>query len=595
MANKTDLVEKWESRIKDGKLVQEEWIKTFRIADLDKYYEGHQRPANWQEDDWITVNILFANMKTQMDALYARAPQFVVRPTSTRLPAHPEVTKALEQQGLIRQSVANYLFKEKQYKREIKKSLLDAFIAFGVTKTFYEPYLEANPDKGKPFLDGNQLPAINRETGEELIQPAELLVSENFEVSRRNPLNIIFDPWADSRETLMWVAEEVEYTIEEIEDNELFSNTDGIVPTDVLTASIGDQVKKREKERKHGTEVVKNKGWGFAGDEKGKQQVVTCYEIYDLVENKIIVIAHGHDTELREDDTPAGIEGHPYKFLSFIERRDSPYPIPEIWNQLGVQDEYNVTRNQTLLHRKRYSRKYIVEEGAMEEDELSKLEEPYDGMVVKKKQGMKSPEPIIDASLDQAVYFDTAQLKKDFMDIAGSAGEGDIANIEKATVAALVDKRAEARTSGKQGEVEDFITDIAEDVIMLIDAELTIPMAVAIVGPAGQQWQPIGPGDIKTLHSEYSFEIIPGSMSPKNLDVERGQWLQFVQAVTLTPQIGMSEHLIRKTAEYFRITDETMIQELMTVLQAIMKQQQEGGQVGRPGVASQPGNSEGVA
>jgi len=584
--SKSDLVQEWEAKIKDGKEVRDTWIKTFRIADLDKYYEGFQRPSNWVEDDFFAVNLINPNIREQMDSLYARDPEFIVKPKTTQLPVTPEVTKFLELQGTLRQSAINYLFKEKRYRKEIKRALYDAFVKFGVVKTYYEPYLEGNEKAGENFLDKNQLPVIDRQTGEELKQPNELLVKEVFEVKRRNPLCIIFDPWADSIENCKWIAEEVEYTVEEIKNNDLFKNTEDIKATSIIRTGEGDQLKQKEKIRKKGDKLEGKRTTSFWGEkgEYDEQEVVTLYEIYDIENNQIIVIADGHELELREDPTPNGIEGHPYEFLIFQNRSDCAYPIPEIFNQLDVQDEYNITRNQIVLHRKRYGRKYECEEGAYHEDELSKLEEPYDGIIIKRKNGAHKLTAIEDPGLDQATYFDTQQLKGDFLDIAGGIGEGQFSKIEKATVAAGVEKRAQARRSGKEVEFYDFLSSISSKLLMLLEEEMTLPMSISVVGPAGQQWQSLHQGDINSLHSEFTHNVVIGSTSPRNLDSDRSSWLAFLQILGASPMIGASEHLLRITAEMFYITDEVLIQELLVISQKMQEQAAEQGQLGKPGV-----------
>jgi len=583
--SKSDLVEEWNAKIKDGKEVRDTWIKTFRIADLDKYYEGFQRPTSWPEEDFFSVNMINPNVKEQMDNLYGRNPEFVVKPKTTCLPVTPDVTKFLENQATLRQSAVNYLFKEKRFRKDIKRALYDAYVKFGVVKTYYEPYLEDNEKAGEPFTDNQGLPVIDRATGEGLKQPNQRLVNEVFEVKRRNPLCMIFDPWADSIENCKWIAEEVEYTVEEIKGNELFKNTSDIKSTSIITSGEGDQLKQNEKRRKKGDKLENKRStfsWGTKAD-YDEQEVVTCYEIYDIENNQLIVIADGHDMELMEDDTPNGIEGHPYEFLVFMDRSDSAYPIPEIFNQLGVQDEYNITRNQILLHRKRYGRKYEVEEGAYKEDELSKLEEPYDGMVIKRKSGSSSIKPIADPSLDQAVYFDTQQLKGDFLDIAGGLGEGQISKIEKATIGAMVQQRSQSRKAGKETEFHEFLSNISAKLVMLMEEEMTLPMAISIVGPAGQQWKQLHQGDIKSLHAEYNYNVVIGSTNPRNLDSDRSSWLAFLQILGANPLIGASEHILRTTAEMFYITDETLIQELLIISQKMQEAQKEG-QAGKPGV-----------
>ena len=321
-----------------------------------------------------------------------------------------------------------------------------------------------------------------------------------------------------------------------------------------------------------------------------KREIVYVWEIYDLKENRIICIAEGFDKELRNDPTPDGIEGHPYAFMWFVDRRNSPYPIPYIWHQLGPQDEYNITRNQIITHRKRFNRKYEVEEGALDDTELSKLEEPYDGMVIKTKGGSgKNINAIEDPSLDQAVYFDVNMLRKDFMDVAGEViPESDMAQIEKATVAQLVSNRQENRKRGVIGSVSDFLEQVARKLILLYENELTLPTLINIVGETGAEWKNLNPQNLFSGQGEFLYEVAADSLVPQTPEIERSTWVAFLQFVAMNPQISMSPTLLQKTARMFGVEDKVIIAELQAAAMRIIEQQKLQG--GQPGQASMSGD-----
>ena len=118
----TKLVHKWQARIDEGKVAQKKWSDTFRIADLDKYYEGHQKPSWWVDEQFIPINLIFSNVQTQLDNLTAGKPKFHVNPKRTML-FDPELHKTIEQQAKLRENTLNYIVGEENVSREIRKSL----------------------------------------------------------------------------------------------------------------------------------------------------------------------------------------------------------------------------------------------------------------------------------------------------------------------------------------------------------------------------------------------------------------------------------------------------------------------------------------
>ena len=582
----TDLVTEWLDQIKKGQATKKKWRDTFRVDDLDKYWEGYQQPNWWPQDTFITINLIFANVKTQLDGFKSVTPKFHVRPARTMI-GSVMLAQQLDQQASLREAVLNYHVREQSFKREMQKVVLDAFINFGVAKTFYTPYHRDNPNKGR-VIQGPTGP-VTDENGYIEKEAVTELYKENFLVQRRNPDDMLFDPFADSLETITWIAERIEMTVEEVKSNKLFKNTE-----DIKAFEVRQEDKELEQERKIGNDMAKPLSGGnssLPGDVTNKKrEIVYVWEIYDLKENRIICLAEGFNKELRNDPTPDGIEGHPYAFMWFVDRRNSPYPIPYIWHQLGPQDEYNITRNQIITHRKRFNRKYEVEEGAIDDTELSKLEEPFDGMVIKTKGGSgKNITAIEDPSLDQAVYFDVNMLRKDFMDVAGEViPESEMAQIEKATVAQLVSNRQENRKRGVIGSVSDFLEQVARKLILLYENELTLPTLINIVGETGAEWKNLNPQSLFSGQGEFLYEVAADSLVPQTPEIERSTWVAFLQFVAMNPQISMSPTLLQKTARMFGVEDKVIIAELQAAAMRIIEQQKLQG--GQPGQASMSGD-----
>ena len=78
---------------------------------------------------------------------------------------------------------------------------------------------------GEPILDSMGKPIINKTTENIELQPEVILSKENFLIERRDSRNIYFDPFADSIENIKWVAERIEYTLDEVKSNPIYTNT----------------------------------------------------------------------------------------------------------------------------------------------------------------------------------------------------------------------------------------------------------------------------------------------------------------------------------------------------------------------------------
>lgn len=583
MTEKNDTYYQWKNRIDIGLAFQKKWKQDFRVEELDAYWEGFQRPASWT-GEFIPINLIYANVKSQLDGL-SWNPSFSVRPARTHIPA-PSNLQMLDMQAQLRENTLNYFLSECNAKAELKKCTLDAYPHFGVAKICYKPFHKPHPQAGKGITSGGY-PIMNEE-GEEEVYPENELIDEKFYISRRNPSDILLDPYADSIENIKWVAERISYTPEEFENEPLFNNTSGVDAHNILSPSEQSPEELRKRPDGFVARITTGGNSSLAGNKDTSfEEVIYVWEIYDIVNRKIFCIVDNTNRIVREDNFPEWLEEHPYAFLYFNLRRNSAYPIPELYPQLGPQDEYNITRNQIITHRKRFNRKYEVREGTISDNELSKFEDPYDGLVIKTQTDGMAIRPIIEPSLDQAVYFDVEMLRKDFMDISGdSIPDSDIAKIEKTGVASLLNQRMQNRKSGKLAAVQEFIQQLGKKMMLLIEHELTLPVAIAINGPTGQAWQGINPDDFTRGLGEFSYEIAVGSLIPRDPDSERSSWIALLQFIDMNPNIGQSPLLLTKTAKMFGVEDKSLIQEIVNFALASQQQQMmQGGQPGQPSMS----------
>ena len=67
----------WEDRIHRAKAVRKNWKDQFKVDMGYDYFEGKQNPGHPAEE-WITINKIYAHIKSQLPALYSADPYFYV-------------------------------------------------------------------------------------------------------------------------------------------------------------------------------------------------------------------------------------------------------------------------------------------------------------------------------------------------------------------------------------------------------------------------------------------------------------------------------------------------------------------------------------
>lgn len=182
-----------------------------------------------------------------------------------------------------------------------------------------------------------------------------------------DPKDVLWDyrvkSWKDSR----WFAEEIVKSVEEVKKSELYTNTSRLTGT-INPAEGIEGVKRKERI-----------------DYKG--ELVRLIEIHDLVENKIITIADGHDKILREDED---YDIELYNQLVFAKTRPR-----RVWGKSIIQsiEEHMIALSKVYYYLIAHSksaglRKLLVESSMMTKEAVKALKSnkdmelvPMDGVI----------------------------------------------------------------------------------------------------------------------------------------------------------------------------------------------------------------------
>jgi len=570
----------WLQKISKAKDVKQNWYNNFRVALAYEYLEGRQKPPGWKVEDWITINLVYSNLRAELPTLYRTDPYFYVKLKKSYSP-NPLMVPYLEQFARKRASMLNYLKGELGLKEKMRLSILDSQFQFGCVKVHHEADLIDNPKKGEPQRDASGNVVMDEETGDILTEPDFLPANEAYKITRIHPNDILWDENAGPLEDdWSWVAQRIRSSLKDVQEDKRYDKS---VRDKVQATEASDDIKKQEEQRRK----------GLATSTQGKENdIVVKWEIYDIKHEQWMVVAEGCDDFLiKPSDLPAGIEGHPFAFLRFFLRDSSPYPIPPVSQQLDPQREYCDNRSRMVMHRKRFNRKYVAFQDAfISQDEITKLETGEDGTILMANLGTsQSPViPIQDAPLDAMNYQETLLLRKDFDDLAvGPNQRGSATGVDSATEAGIIEKRVQIQEGDDISQVVDFVTKIAEKLDMQIQVNITQAQAVKVTGPDGNEvWDFVSPKDYEDIEGEYQYSVNVGQMQPQLPEVERSQFTAVLNLFASAPQLLLSKKLTKKIFEMYNIFDEGLMDELLSIAQMMMS-----GQIPMPGQqGSTPGS-----
>ena len=576
MPRKTDKsrVKVWQNRVDASSKEYKKWEEKFRCKELYDYYEGFQWPDD--ERERYVINLVFPTIEARKPSLLFYRPKVKVEP----LPTHADdMGTVVEERAQLTQDTVNTFiqYKNTNFQDQTYMALLESFFRFGMIEVGYTADFIDNPNAGKPLLEDDGKTEI-----EGTIQPEQIPKEENLFI-KRIPAHT-FRVSMESQNDLgrnSWCGYYEWHYPADLKRNKQYKNTNTIKITGQVrseTAAIEDEESEEE---------------GAAGRYKNMAKV---WKIWDNRTKKKMVWVDGGDKFLVEKT----YRRLPFADLKFHERLDQYLPLPVVFNWKSPQDELNETREMQRTHRKRFYRRYTYVDGAIDIEEIEKLETGGDGVYAKSNRD-EPLRPVPDAPLDSAILRNIPLTKDDFREISGVGGDQrNVAESETATQAQIMDVRSRVRESWARVQVANWLARIARLMIEEIRDNFTLPMMIRInVDPlapsAGEQalktavlWQQI---QSEELVSSYDVSVDIESLSPMSEDAKRQQWTQLL-TIFSSPQLlaalSVSDVIMRKTLGYYGITSEREIQgfkqaiQQLLMMQIAMAQAQSGGGGGGP-------------
>lgn len=615
---------RWKARAELARKARRRWEEQWCVRILEEFYLGDQVRGEDKEQA-IFVNQFFATIEVMKPNILLHTPTFAVRSKQGR--PEPDRLQARLMEALLK-AIAE---QDQNLATDAALAFQQAFFRMGVLKVSYDPRLVPNPRAGEPMLQdigGGQVLPLFEESGEPVLEPAEILSDEVYSWDWVDASRLLLPDEGPNPRRWTWIGEEVEVSLEEAKADTRFSRYAKQLRANAMVQDDKGQ-----------TQAVSDLTLGSPEDEEKARLRYT--EAWDIIEKKLYIWADGQDFDdfLVEDDVPPGVEDHPYALLRLLPivgppELVSPWPLPFVYNWWPLQREYNTLRAVQLSAAKRAARKVLYEASTFPDEEEARkmLASPSDMEAVEITDLTRPPLLFADSSLSADVTRQVAQLAAEWRIVTGQTGARlAAADSDTATEASFVERAASLRDRAQQTLVELWLGLAGRKMLQLVRQTLTLDLYVSIkdfsdkefgefvrserfqallqlqYGPEGAalflQALQLSPllqqrlrerfGALKPLRvtreqlqAEADVVVLPGSMKPRSLPMERGQLLQLVRI--LGPAALASPTLIDELLRSFDLlAGDRITEEITTNMQRLLQAQQ--AQAAGPGAgASSP-------
>lgn len=593
-AEAKDRVKLWKDRIGKAKKLRENWEAEFKLKELEEMYLG-------QENKGVRVfNHFLATLKSELPSIFFTNPTFLVR-AKPKTAAPASNASLMRAEGVL-QSIAAH---DDNLEESGELAIAQAYFRLGVLKCIFDPTLEPNPRAGQPVMmhnadgtpimgpDGQSQPLVDPQTQQPVVEPDFVISDEVYRWEWIDARKMLLPNEGPDQRKWTWLGEEVVTRLQEAKADERFPK------------ALRDQFKSN-----YSVDPDRQKN-ATRYEVEDDQDEMFCYaECYDIKAKQWYIYAEGQDFEefLIDGPLPDGIEDHPYAIMSAFNPifgpKPSPWPLPEVFAWKAVQEEYDIRRSQITAGAGRSARKIYYDESTFvdEDGSLKALVSNKDMEAVKLQSVKNPPVTIPDPGLPPDLYKDIALLTEDKRQITGQTGAKlGLPNASSATEATFAERASDARTADKRKVVNRWMRKAGRKMLQLVQGTMTLDKYVMIRGLNNTEVEDYAmqvyglnplmlkmlPGIkdiliqrlgeqswVQTTRTELTFEadveVVPGSVRPRTLDVERQEWFEFLKVIGAFPQLLMSRELLMETARKYETITQAMVDELNALAQKMM-------------------------
>lgn len=503
---------------------------------VDLYRGKHWPRTTVSNEDLIAVNLAFSTVNVIAPAVSVNHPKIVVTPNQ------PED----EDRAAFVEAVVNHLWRHHDFRKPFRRSVKD-FLIFGhgwlkVGWNFVEQERTlSDSERDELFIDAvgetdlfameNPVMAGDLPTDEQMAanipDTAMMVVEDQPFIERVSPYDIYIDPEATCLEDAQWICQRIVRPLEEAKKDKRYkaSARKNLGADSVLNPMFTPT--DREQQDQYLQDIVDR---------------TVIFEFYDIVNNKMSVLAQNGEEFLVDPIPMPYAYGQPFVMLRNYDVPDYFYPMGDLEAIESLQEELDKTRSQLVNARKRYARKYLFHERSFGPEGREALEADEDGRLVPVVDENKSLNEVVvpmpQTPLSPEIYNYSAIIEQDINTVSGVSeyARGSMPEIRRtATEASIIADAQNARAADKLAIIEIGIGHLARRVIQLMQQFMTGQQMAQVADRGGQNL--FVPFERDDIIGEYDFSVEGGSTQPMNETIRKQQAVSLMNAVA--PLVGV--------------------------------------------------------
>jgi len=554
-------VNQWQAHLELAKQYRERYGMEHKWDRWRKYYR------NEYSDSTIPVNMIFATGRSLIPRIYFRNPKIMVTPDQPGFFFHAKLVEAID----------NKLVRLTGMKDQLKRSALNAFLyGTGVGKVGYDSEFGFIDDDDSRQQVAEMETLVGQEIDEPSIEYDANIIPGHPWFKSLHPRDL-YVPWGTLEiKDSPWAAHRFVRHIDDVRADRKYVNASKVSPTHRTKSLSRDY-----------------EGVGNALDATPDAEYVELFEIHDLREGRIKVIATGYEGYLRNDPMPINMNKLPFHALIWNEDTDGFWGLSDCQMIEPQQLELNEIRTQFQEHRKRSLLKVIMRRGAFSPEDKDKLisgdvgpllEADVDGSL---RDAITTFQPFLGTDLITAGDVVRQDIREQVGFSRNQMGEYDVRSRRTATEAAIVDQAAQIRVDERRDALADMYMEVIEDFNRYIFEFWDEQQVAEIVGPDGRQHWVSFTG--QQLHGRYSLTVDPEEAQPRSAAQRKMEAHELLQMLAqFPPEMVNHNELLRDLGGMYDWVDVNRIMNVQEVpggqpVVPIEQLQAEGGMPGPGG------------
>jgi hypothetical protein len=528
------LVKKWQERIEAGLKRFETEFKRF-----DKNRKLIAGKVTGEADKSPRANLHFANMAAMLPQIYAKDPEFTVKPGEAVSPERLKAVKAFAATG--EKLLTKLVVKDARLKRQSKKMLRSTFTtSIGWWKASWQEDRRKDPlivdrlqdtqdniDRIKAKLAEVNDPATAADHTAKLAELNEMVKGLETQQEVVVARGMVLD-FALSEDVI--VLDDSVRTVTDYLQSSALAHRVWMTPQ-AYEAQFGYKPKKAKL-------YVEKNGKMTEGSSDKRTSLICVFEVWDKDSNRIYLVCEGEEGFCAEPKSPdwTGRRWYPFFLCAFNEIDGSFYPLSDIELAEKLVEEYNQNREDFVRDREAALPVNIAREGgSLTEADAKRISnrKGSDFIFVSGVPGAKLTDDIYIgtlANLNPAAY-DTNPARQDMEMVlgGGDAARGTVMKAKTATEAEILSQGLRGRSAERQDTMEDVLNELGPYALEMFLRKMAPEEVESIAGPgSAATWPQLSIDEIFNL---VSVEVRGGSTGKPDRLQEQDRWIKLLPMI----------------------------------------------------------------